>query len=63
MVLLAFNSSEFTTLENSDLVEVCVVMIVAPSGGLECDIMVALGLQDGLNAGKCNENCNKCYQL
>ncbi len=55
VVLLAFSESEYSTLESSITVEVCVEMVVAPTGGLECDIMVTLGLQDGLKAGKCKE--------
>ncbi len=59
MVLLAFSQSEYPTLESSMTAEVCVEMVVAPAGGLECDISVTLGLQDGLKAGKCKETINK----
>ncbi len=52
MVLLAFSESEYSTIETNMTVEVCVVMVVAPAGGLECNISVTLGLQDGLKAGK-----------
>ncbi len=54
VVLLAFNESEYPTLESSMTVEVCVVMVLAPAGGLECAIIAALGLQDGA-AGKSKE--------
>ena len=50
VVLLAFSESEYTTSEDADVVSVCVVM-QAPTGGLECDILVTLGLQDGPEAG------------
>ncbi len=59
VVLLAFSQSEYPTLESSMTVEVCVVMVVAPAGGLEWDISVTLGLHDGLKAGKCKETFKK----
>ncbi len=59
MVLLAFSESEYSTLESSMTVEVCAEMVVAPAGGLECDISVTLGLQDGLKAGKSKETFKK----
>ncbi len=55
VVLLAFRQSEYPTLESSMTVEVCIEMVVAPAGGLECDSSVTLGLQDGFKAGKCKE--------
>ena len=54
MVLLAFNESAYTTSEDSDTVEVCVVLMQAPAGGLECNISVTLGLQNGSKAGTIN---------
>ncbi len=51
VVLLAFTQSEYTTSEDMGVVEVCVVLMLAPEGGLECNLMVTLGLQDGAKAG------------
>ncbi len=49
MVLLALTQSEYTTSEDLGIVEVCVVLQAV--GGLECNISVILGLQDGAKAG------------
>ncbi len=59
VVFLTFRESEYSTLESSMTVEVCVEMVVAPAGGLECNISVTLGLQDGLKAGKCKKILKK----
>ncbi len=51
VVLLAFTQSEYPTSEDLGYVEVCVELMQAPAGGLECDIFVTLGLQNGTKAG------------
>ncbi len=51
VVLLAFTQSEYTTSEDLGFVEVCVALMQAPAGGLECNILVELGFQDGDKAG------------
>ncbi len=50
-VLLAFTQSEYPTSEDLGYVEVCVELLQAPAGGLECDILVDLGFQDSAQAG------------
>ncbi len=52
VVLLAFTESEYTTSEDMATVDVCVEVMQGPTGGLECNISVTLGIQDGLKAGK-----------
>ncbi len=51
VVRLAFTQSEYTTSEDLGYVEVCVELMQAPAGGLECDLLVTLGLQNGAKAG------------
>ena len=61
VVLLAFNESAYTTPEDGNTVEVCVVLMQAPPGGLERNISVTLGLQDGSKAGICRVKQDKSH--
>ncbi len=56
VVLLAFTQSEYPTSEDLGYVEVCVELMQAPVGGLECDILVTLGFQDGAKAGNTTQS-------
>ncbi len=56
VVLLAFTQSEYSTSEDLGYVEVCVELMEAPAGGLECDILVELGFQSGTKAGNTTQS-------
>ncbi len=56
VVLLAFTQSEYPTSEDLGYVEVCVELMQAPAGGLECNILVTLGFQDGAKAGNATQS-------
>ncbi len=56
MVLLALAQSEYATSEDLGSVEVCVRLIQVPAGGLECNLSVILGLQNGAKSGTVTNN-------
>ena len=56
VIILAFSESDYTISEGGNAVEVCVMLIEAPVGGLECNITVQLGLQDGFKTGTACKN-------